>query len=251
MKKSVKYYLICWVVLVALFNVVCFMTLEKIAGVSKFTGSFWVGYAFIKAAFVAHFAFMYKNLSAKDKETKVLGIPLMILSIIELCIMLIAGLLCMLLAPMPYWVGVIVCSAILVFSIISLVTAKGVGENTSQANINLNRKTDNYRKMVDAADMLLQRAATTEEKALVQKVYDAVRYSDAESSTETAADEAAILDEIGALTLAFANREDFAATEQRVNELLLLIAQRNNKSRKLCGKSIYSFNARTTKIFIK
>ena len=229
MKKSVKYYLICWAVLVALFNVVCFVIPDSIVGVSKFTGSFWVEYAFMMATFIAHLVFMCVCFSAKDKETKVLNMPLIALSIIELFVMLIAGALCMLIPALPYWVGVIVCCAVLAFSVISLVTAKGVGENTSQANINLNRKTDNYRNMVDAADMLLKRATSAEEKALAQKVYDAVRYADAASSPETAADEAAILDEIGALTLAFANREDFAATEQRANELLLLIAQRNNK----------------------
>lgn len=229
MKKSVKYYLICWVALVALFNVVCFVIPDSIVGVSKFTGSFWVGYAFMMAAFIAHLVFMCVCFSAKDKETKVLNMPLIALSIIELFVMLVAGALCMLIPALPYWVGVIVCCAVLAFSVISLTTAKGVGENTSQANINLNSKTDNYRKMVDAADMLLQRAATAEEKSLAQKVYDAVRYSDAASSAETAADEAAILEEIGALTVALANQEDFAATESLANELLLLIAQRNNK----------------------
>ncbi len=229
MKKSVKYYLICWVALVALFNVVCFVTPARIAGISKFTGSFWVGYAFMMATFIAHLVFMCVCFSAKDKETKVLNMPLIALSIIELFVMLVAGALCMLIPALPYWVGIIVCCAVLAFSVISLVTAKGVGENTSKANINLNRKTDNYRNMVDAADMLLKRATSAEEKALAQKVYDAVRYSDAASSTETAADEATILEEINALTVALANQEDFAATESRANELLLLIAQRNNK----------------------
>ena len=51
MKKSFGIYSIIWAIYLALFNVVVFVTPNEIGGVSKFGGSFWVGYIFITVAF--------------------------------------------------------------------------------------------------------------------------------------------------------------------------------------------------------
>ena len=67
MKKRFGLYSIVWALCLAVFNVIVFVTPTKIGEVSKFSGSFWVGYIFITAAFVcqlvcAFFAFKSKNL---------------------------------------------------------------------------------------------------------------------------------------------------------------------------------------------
>lgn len=229
MKKSFKSYIICWAVLFALFNVISFVTPAKVMGESKFTGAFWSGYAFITAALIAHCVFNYFALSAKSKEKRILNIPLVIMSVIALWVMMIVGAVFMAVPSLPYWLGIVICFAVLAVSVLMIVSAKGVSEATAEGNIRLNQKTDNYRKMVNAADILVKRAESKEEKALAQKVYDAVRYSDSVSDASTYADETAILNEINSLTVALANKEPADTLEQRVNELLILIDQRNNK----------------------
>lgn len=42
MKKTFKFYAIIWVICLALFNVISFVTPDEIAGISKFSGSFWI-----------------------------------------------------------------------------------------------------------------------------------------------------------------------------------------------------------------
>ena len=47
MKKSFKIYSLIWAICIAVFNVITFVTPNEIGGVSKFSGSFWVGYIFM------------------------------------------------------------------------------------------------------------------------------------------------------------------------------------------------------------
>lgn len=44
MKSKFKMYVIVWVAVVVLFNVIVFITPNEVAGMSKFGGAFWVGY---------------------------------------------------------------------------------------------------------------------------------------------------------------------------------------------------------------
>lgn len=185
MKKSCVYYLICWVLVVALFNVVSFVTPSNVAGYDKYSGGFWVGYIFIILCFIGHLAFSYFSLSENNKEKRILNVPLNIISYIELVIMVIAGALCMIMPFMPVWLGVIICMFVLVFSIISLLGIKGVSEHTSEANINLNKKTESFREMVDLAQ-IVSNTAKEDNKAIASKIYEAIRYSDSIASNETA-----------------------------------------------------------------
>ena len=54
MKKGFMYYAICWIALVVLFNIICFVTPNEINGLNKFAGAFWSGYGFIMLTFVGH-----------------------------------------------------------------------------------------------------------------------------------------------------------------------------------------------------
>ena len=50
MKKNFKLYAICWAILLALFNVIVFVSPAEAMGLSKFGGAFWAGYLFITLA---------------------------------------------------------------------------------------------------------------------------------------------------------------------------------------------------------
>ena len=58
MIKEVRNYVIIWILLVALFNVICFVTPAEVNGISKYQGAFWPGYGFITATFIIHMIFM-------------------------------------------------------------------------------------------------------------------------------------------------------------------------------------------------
>ena len=43
MKKNFKFYAITWAILLALFNILVFLTPNEAAGMTKFGGAFWSG----------------------------------------------------------------------------------------------------------------------------------------------------------------------------------------------------------------
>ena len=58
------------------------------------------------------------RIRGKSKEKRVLNAPLTIISIVEFGLLIVAGLACMIVPALPFWVGIIICYAVLAFSVI-------------------------------------------------------------------------------------------------------------------------------------
>ncbi|MDE6232345.1 MAG: hypothetical protein K2M60_03235 [Lachnospiraceae bacterium] len=71
---------------------------------------------------------------------------------------------CMVVTAIPYWLGIIICYALLLFSVIFFITAKVVGKNASAANRTLNAKTSMFRELTDLAQELIAVSSTPEER---------------------------------------------------------------------------------------
>lgn len=125
MKKVFKFYSIIWAVLLALFNVISFVSVGW-AGISKYTPSFWIGYVFITLSFVGQIVCAYFALKDDDIKKTFYNISLIFTSYTGLILSFIFGGLCMLLSPLPYWVGIILCTIILGFNVIAVVKATAV-----------------------------------------------------------------------------------------------------------------------------
>ena len=80
MKKTFNYYSICWLISLAVFNVIAFVTPNEIAGISKFTGAFWVGYIFITLAFIGQLGCAYNAFKAENLKKLFYNIPLISVS---------------------------------------------------------------------------------------------------------------------------------------------------------------------------
>ena len=101
MKKVFKYYLIAWAVLVALFNVIAFVSVGW-TGQAKYTPSFWIGYAAITVAFVGQLICGHFALKDDNAKKVFYNIPLLTASYIGLISSFVVGGLCMLISPLPY-----------------------------------------------------------------------------------------------------------------------------------------------------
>lgn len=229
MKKSLLNYIICWIGLVALFNVICFVTPEEFNGMYKYAGAFWSGYGFIMASFVMHLVYVFFALSVKEKEKRILNMPVIIISCIELVLMVICGAICMIIPDLPNWLGVVACSVILVFSIVSLVATKSVGEKSTKANMKLNAETRFYRDLTDTAQLLINSAKSPEIKAIAISVKDAIRYSDPVSSDDIHSMELEIEASMNLLLEMIKNDETIDMIKTKSEELLNLIEYRNKK----------------------
>ncbi|MBQ5995844.1 MAG: hypothetical protein IJL63_08320 [Clostridia bacterium] len=233
MKRSLSTYLISWALLIAVFNVICFIIPGRDGEARELTAAFWVGYAMVMLTLLLHLIYAVLSLSKSDRDKRLLNVPIMAISIVEFVIMAVVGAVCMLLPGNLFWIGVIVCCIVLAFSVILYLTSVTVHENLAEANSALNAKTSNYRSAVDTATLLISKAKTPVQRDVAKKIYDAIKYSDSVSSDETFEIENRIESAVATLLADFNGTDNDALLNSKTDDILLMIQQRNN----ICAES--------------
>lgn len=178
MRKTLGYFAAVWAICIAVFNVICFATPRYIAGTDKFAGAFWVGYAFITAAFLGQLACAFIAFRTENLQKLFLNLPLFKISYRGLFSMLVAGSIVMLIPNLPKWIGVIVCLIILAYSVVAVLKASAAAEVVNDIDKKIKDKTQFIKMLTVDAQNLSARAKTEEAKDACRKVYEAARYSD-------------------------------------------------------------------------
>lgn len=221
MKKSFKYYAAAWAVLFVMFNVVAF-----VVPIGR-TGSFWVGYLCIAAAFIGQLICANMAFKAENKEKMFLSLPLINESFIGLAVMGIAGIACMLIPGCPTWVAAVVCVVVLGFSAISVIKAAAAIEPIAAIDQKIKVKTFFIKSLTVDVDSLMSRAGSDAAKAELRKVYEAVRYADPMSDDALAGIESQITLKLAELTEAVEqNAENLAEVAK---QMVILVEDRNKK----------------------
>ncbi len=231
MNKKFKYYALIWAILLAVFNVICFVIPEEAAATGKFGGAFWTGYIFITVAFIGQLICAFIALKTDDKTKLFYNIPIIRISYTGLILTLIFGAVCMAIPDLPNWVGIIVCLLILAFTAIAVIKAKGAAEIVENIDTKIKTKTLFVKALTADAESLLSQAATPEAKNACKKVYEAVRYSDPMSSDALAAIESQITLKFNEFSNAVTSGGDSIAP--LADELVVLIGDRNKKCKLL------------------
>ena len=232
MNKKFKYYAIIWAILLAVFNVICFVTPSEAAGMSKFGGAFWAGYIFITIAFIGQLICAYIALKTDDKTKLFYNIPVIRVSYTGLILTVVFGALCMAIPNLPNWVGIIVCLLVLAFTAIAVIKAKAASDVVEKIDNKVKAQTLFVKSLTVDAESLIARATTLEAKEACKKVYEAVRYSDPMSSVQLVDIEEQIEGSFIAFSAAIIeNDTELAAAESK--NLLVLIDNRNKKCRLL------------------
>lgn len=232
MSKNVKLYAVVWVILVALFNAIVFITPSEYEGESKFTDTFWIGYALVMVAFLGQLICSYIGLK-DDNLTKVFyNIPLLRVSVIGLVVSVIAGSILMAIPTVESWIAAIICLIVLALVAIATIKAKVVGGVVDSIDKKIKEQTYFIKNLTVDAQNLLARANTPETKSVVNKVYEAIRYSDPMSNDNLNEIESKIGYEFKSFEMAVKNG-DTAIVNSQAEELLILINNRNNKCKAL------------------
>ena len=230
MKKSVKQYVVAWVILVAIFNVVVFVTPSLIDGYNKFGGAFWSGYIFIMVALVGNLVCALYALKATTKERLFLNLPIIKISYTALVLSFVVGIACMIIPNIPNWVGVVLCALILGFSAISVIKANVAAETVANIDERVAVKTNYMRMLTTEAESLVSYAKTDENKKICKQVYEAIRYSDPVSSETLNDIENEMYDKLTEFKTKLKNDE---CNQEIANEILTLVKERNNKCKLL------------------
>ena len=230
MKKTFKSYLIIWAILLVLFNVIAFVSPGWIA-YDKYSGSFWVGYAFIMVSFIGQLVCAMKAFRAENLQKLFYSVPLITISYTGLIVSFVVGGLCMLLSPLPYWIAAVAGVIVLVITAIAVIKADTAAELVAEVDEKIKAKTLFIKSLTVDAESLLAKAQDEETKAVCRKVYEAVRYSDPVFNEALGGVESEITLKMAALTQAVANND--AAAKALADELLVLVEDRNKQCKLL------------------
>lgn len=230
MKRNSRLYIIFWAVLLALFNVVCFVTPNKAAGLDKFGGAFWVGYAFITAAFIGQLLCAYIAFKAENLKKLFYNLPLITLSYIGLVLTLVFGGAAMVIPDLPGWAGAVICLLILGFNTLAIIKAKAAARLAESVDKKISHQTGFIKSLTAEAESLVSHAKSESVKAECKKVCEAVRYSDPVSSIRLADVEEKISTEMRQLSDAASN-DDPEIAALVASELISLLDDRNKRCR--------------------
>jgi len=227
MNKNFKYYVGVWAILLVIFNIVTFVSPNEMAGMSKFSGAFWVGYIFITIAFIGQLIVSYFAFEAKNMQKFFYKIPLIRISWTGLVITLILGVLCMVIPNLPNWVGVIACFVVLGFNAISLANANVAANIVGEIDDKIKSNTLFIKSLITDAEGLIVKAKSEKGKAECKKVYEVLRYSDPMSNEALSGIET----EITLKFNQFSGAVNIGSDDIRsiAEELIVLVEDRNKK----------------------
>lgn len=222
MKKNFKYYIITWLISVAVFNIISF-----IAPIIR-VGLFWVGYAMITVMFIIQLACSLMLFKQNNKEKIFLNIPIITISYAALVVSVIVGLVFMAITGVSFWLAIIIASLVTGFYLIAIISVKTATDSIENTNEKVNLQTLFVKSLNVEAQTLAQKAYNDDIRLITDRVCEAVRYSDPVSNESLADCESKI-------TLKFKEFEKSVVehntelAEKISNELISLINERNQK----------------------
>lgn len=222
MKKNFKYYIVIWLISVAVFNIISFtVPIIKV-------GSFGVGYAMITVMFIIQFVCSLMFFKQNDKERTFLNIPIITISYAALIVSVIIGSIFMTITKVSFWLAIIIVSLVTAFYLIAIIGVKMATDSIESTNEKVNSQTLFVKSLNIDAQILAQKACNNDIKSITDRVCEAVRYSDPVSNESLADCESKI-------TLKFKEFEKSVVeqntelAERISNELISLINERNQK----------------------
>lgn len=231
MKKFFKYYVCGWALLLALFNVIAFVSVGWV-GQEKYTVSFWLGYILITGAFLVQLAVAFSVFRSRDSKELFHNVPSLKKSVSMLIASFVFGGAFMLLSPLYGWIVLILFMIIWVAMTLSLLKTMGAVNEVQRVEETVKAQTAFIKSLTTDAETLMARAKSGPVKAECKKVYEAIRYSDPMSNDALASIESEISDKFAALSDAV-KADDAEKVAEIATEVIVLVGERNKKCRLL------------------
>ena len=231
MKRTFKFYMINWSILFVLFQAISFVSVGW-TGVEKYTLSFWIGYICIDLAFIGQIICAFFALRDHDRRKTFYNLSLIVTSYIGLILSFVFGGLCMIISPLPYWVGVLLCVGVLGFNGIATVKTYAAVDLVSETDEKVKKNTLFIRNLTVDIENLMLCTQNETMKTLCKKVYEVVRYSDPMSNEALSSMENEITVKFLELSDAVKANDHEKATILS-NEFIILINDRNKKCKLL------------------
>ncbi|SEM23088.1 hypothetical protein SAMN04487770_12955 [Butyrivibrio sp. ob235] len=232
MRSKFKYFMIIWILIVITFNVVVFAVPRTIAGIDRFTGSFWVGYAFVTIMLISQLAIGWLTFKEENLSKLFYNISLVRISYAGMITMGVVGMICMLIPILPVWVGIIICLLVLIFNVIALVSTHAAISTVEEIDKKVKADTFFIKSLTVDVEMLKEKATIPEVANELKPLYDAVRYSDPMSDDALSSIESQITLLIPELSEGV-EKADIDVVKRSVKNITVLLSERNKKCKLL------------------
>ena len=232
MKKQFPLYIAGWAACLALFNVCAFLAGGPEAHLRVHMRTFWIAYTLISIAFAGQLLCAYHAFKESNAKKTFYRISLVTTSYSALVASLVVGSLCMVFAPIPYWVSGVACCIVLAASVLSVVKAQGAVTEVERVDDKIKAQTFFIKALAIDANTLTSKASTEETKAICKKVYEAIRYSDPMSVSALSSVETEITKAFSHLSDAVC-ANDAEAIAKCADDVLILVKDRNEKCKLL------------------
>lgn len=232
--KQFKLYAIVWALALGIFNL-CTFLVPATENAAKFTAAFWVGYVAITLALLIHLIASFFALRILDAARIFYRLPFLTGGYVTLALMLLCGGIFMAVPGLPYWGGIILCSAVLAVQLVLLVRALGAVQAV-EAVEKANAASTAFFRELSLLSLSLCTTAPESLRATVRRVHEAIRFSDP-IATEG---EAECLTELRCSFTAFSDAvegEDNELATNTANEFLTRLDRRNALARALKKKA--------------
>lgn len=226
MKKYFKNFAIIWLCGVLMFAVIALIVNILTPDVFP-SATFWIAYVFVLLAFALQLGVAKKFFSKEDKEKVFLNMPLITISKSCVIVSAILGTVLMVIPGIPFFVAAIVAAAVLLFSIVAMVKANTAAMAVEDVGKKVAVQTEFVKEMSAKAQNIVARAKTDDGKAIANKVYDAIRYSNKSSHGGLAEVEGKISANITVFADAVSTGDD-ALAESVGDQLIRLTEERDN-----------------------
>lgn len=232
MKPYFKYYGICWAILFLAFQAITFTAAGATVGLAALRPAFWISYTFINLVFIGNLVCSIFFFRSDHTDRIFLRYPVVKLSFTALVVSVIAGALVMAVPVIPYWIGVVIDVCIFTYYAVAIVKSTAAAEVVEQKGQQIKEQTAFIKSLTVDAEVLMDQCKTPQTKALAEKVYTAVRYSDPMSTPALQQADSQIQAAFSAFSAAVHSGDTLSA-QSAADTVLAQIDARNKKCKAL------------------
>ena len=233
MRNGFGIYSLGWMVVLALYNLVTFITPSEVNGNTKYTTMFWISYVFVTLLFIVQLGCAYFVFQATNAKKMLYRISLVKISAGALIIMFIVSTICTSVIQVPDWIGIIVCAVVLAINIVALIKAYMATDAVEEIDYKIREKTRFIKVLTAEAEALMNSSASNDDVSVAtKKVYEAIRYSDPVSHPSLAVLEDKISDMFVKFSFAVSHG-NVADVDGLADEIASVVAERNAKCKVL------------------
>ncbi len=228
MNRQFKLYLVLWTVFFVLFNILVLVGAGGLISDAKIIGVFWIGYLFVNLSFCGQLLCSYLALKTDNLTKTFYRLPILMTSCCGLIVSVIVGTICMLSSGISVWIGIVVCVAVLAFNVVSVVKAQTAAQLVEETDNRIKDQNSLIKSLTAEVQAILHTPESTELQREIEKVYEALRYSDPVSHTALSALESQIAEKTASFTEAVLQNE-YNTAKACADEITALLKIRNAK----------------------